>query len=421
MSDIAIVFPGQGSQYVGMGKKLYNRYSFVKEIFEEASDILGIDIKRLSFDEDINELTKTENVQFAILVASYANFKALIDEFGIKPALLAGHSLGEISALVCAEVIRFSDALKIVKVRGRLMQEIAFEDQGCMIAIMGMESHAISEVCAEISTKGHIVTIANYNSVDQTIISGHKAAVNEAIEKLELKGGRVMQINVNYPFHSQLMEPALEVMEDELKKYDYNPFKYPVLSSITALPYENEYEIVYSLANQIIKPVRWQETVEYIATLGIKTVIDIGPRAILRNLMQINDLDIDVFAYDDKKDKELIENKMVAADLAASIDRSIKCKLISKCLAIAVGTENSNWDNDAYKKGVLIPYRKIHDMLEGFEKANTEPLYKHMKASLDMLKTVFETKRTPKEEQEDRFKQVLYEVGLFELFSDFLV
>ncbi len=420
MNNIAFVFPGQGSQYIGMGKKLHDTYPFVREIFEEANDILGHDMKSLCFDGDINRLTISENVQPAILVVSYANFRVFTAEYGIEPSLLAGHSLGEISALVCAGVIKLSDALRIVKVRARLMQEAA-AGQGYMTAIMGLDAKSILEECTRISHSRHIVNIANYNSADQIIISGHRAAVDEAVEKLQQKGGRIMQINVNYPFHSPLMEPVLQAMEQELSKYDYMPFKYPVLSNVTALPFDNEESVISFLTQQIVKPVRWQESFEYMVQQGIRVAIDIGPQAILRNLMLLNDFDMEVLAYEDKRDGELIASVAEAEDKAVGIDRSLKYKLISKCLAVAVSAENRNWDNDAYEKGVVLPYRDIHNMLENLEKTGTEPLYRHMKASLDMLRTVFETKKVTREEQEDSFKQVLYETGLFDLFPDFLI
>ncbi len=183
MSKIAFMYPGQGSQYVGMGKSLWENFSLVKEIYEEAENILGFGLKQLCFEGSMEELSQTENTQPAIFVASYAAYRVLTAETGIRPLLSAGHSLGEITALTCAEAIRFPDAVRIIRERGRLMQEAAAAESGIMVAISGVDKTTIKEECEKASRPGDIVAISNYNSPMQVVISGNRDAVESKDER----------------------------------------------------------------------------------------------------------------------------------------------------------------------------------------------------------------------------------------------
>lgn len=284
MKKYCIVFPGQGSQYVGMGKKLYDHNCIAKEVFEEANDLLQYDLKKLCFEGDINELSKMENVQPAILATSVAAFRVFIQDVDARPEILLGHSLGEITALVCAGVINFSDALRIVSIRGQLMGDSSIE-KGIMIAIMGIELEKLNKICKSLSYQHHVVEISNINSEDQVILSGHEEAVEKAIHKIERLGGRSIRINTGNPFHCSLMRPIKEQLKQELLKYQYNDFIYPVISNLDARPYKGKEEVVERLSEQIINPVRWKDSVDYLMEQKISTMIELSPQSVLRNLM----------------------------------------------------------------------------------------------------------------------------------------
>lgn len=415
MKKLAFLFPGQGSQFVGMGKIMYENFACARKVFEEAEDALGFDLKKLCFKGSQEELTKTENAQPAILTVSIAALKVYMEEIGLEPAVCTGHSLGEFSALVCAEGMKFKDAVRIVRLRGQLMQEAVPIGVGAMAAITKIDRSIIEEECKKLSTDGKVVVISNYNSPEQYVISGHKDAVTAAIGKLKDMGARAVPLNVSAPFHCPLMQPAADKLKEALEKYSYSPLKYPVISNVTALSYEGHEKIVENLSTQMVKAVRWQESMEYLKKLGIDIAIEIGPQKVLRNLMGKNAPEIKTFAYDYDED---VKDLKVELKTDASAPKYIPT-VIMRCLAIAVCTQNHNWNDDEYQNGVVLPYKKIQKMQEELEKSMQEPTVDQMKEALEMLRSVFATKKTPVEEQVERFNQIFSETGMRDLFSDF--
>lgn len=406
MTKPALLFSGQGSQYVGMCKTLCENYPEAGLAFEEANDILGFDLQKLCFEGSQESLTMTENAQPAILTASYAFYKVFSNEFGVESSYFAGHSLGEISALTCAGAIEFHDAVRIVRKRGLLMQEAAAQGVGSMCAVSGMSKDYIEEECRNISSVYETVVVSNYNSPDQTVISGHKAAVEKLCESLTLKGARITPLKVSAPFHSPLMEPVSVKMVDELKKYVYFQPRYPVISSVNALPYASKDVIVENLSNQIRMPVRWQEAMEYLKEQGVGIVIEMGPQSVLKNLMKRNAPGMKAFSYDNEKDVQALREEFPKGLKQQEKGKVYVHTVVSKCIAIAVCTKNRNWDSEEYRKGVVEPYRRIQKIQEKIEKENRQPEYEEMKDAVEMLKSVFHTKKVPIEEQEQRFKEV---------------
>lgn len=416
MKKIAILFPGQGSQFVGMGKKLCDNYSIARQIFEEANEAVGFDIKKLCFEGDISKLTETENTQPAILTASYAAFRVFMQELGVEPVYCAGHSLGEFSALTCTGAINFSDAVSIVKNRGKFMQEAVPIGVGAMSAVSGVSKGIIEEECKAFSNMTNVVVISNYNSPDQIIISGHEEAVQNVTESLKKMSAKVTRLKVSAPFHSPLMQLAADRLKDELMRYSFNDLKYQVLSNVTALPYRGKDEIIENLTKQIVQPVQWQSIMEYIDKSDVEAVIELGPKTVLRGLAKANVPGINAFSYDDERDVTKIEELLKQTE---KTDKDAKLKLIIRCLAIAVCTKNSNWDNEEYYQGVVDPYRKVQSMLEEIERDNLEPTMEQMTNALEMLKSVFKTKNTQQDEQKDRFEQIFNETGLKNIFPNF--
>jgi [acyl-carrier-protein] S-malonyltransferase len=418
MKRIVLLFPGQGSQYVGMSTGICEKYPAAKRVFEEANEALGFDLKKLCDAGPLEELTKTINSQPAILVTSVAMYRIYMDETGAAPLYCAGHSLGEISALTGAGAIEFADAVKIVRRRGQFMQEAVALGSGAMTAVMGADKDTIAAVCQQVSTGDGIVVISNYNSPDQTVISGHLAAVTKAGEELTNMGAKTIPLKVSAPFHSPLMQPVADNFKAELQKYRYHDLKYPVLSNVTAAPYPGKDQLIQNLVEQLTQPVQWVASMAYLQSQGMELVIEIGPGTVLRDLMKKNAPGIPAFSYDKEQDVKQIMGKL-SPQSPVTIAKAAKLKLISRCLAVVVCTQNRNWDNDEYQKGVVEPYRKVQQMLDELEKENKEPAFDQMKEALEMLRLVFVTKRTPVAEQVERFNQVFEETGTRSLFPDF--
>lgn len=416
MEKIAFLFPGQGSQYVGMGKDLFNNYGVAKDVFNRANEILGFDLKGLCFEGDINELTRTKNAQPAILTMSVAAFQVLRSETGIEPDYLAGHSLGEFSALTCAGAVNFEDALQLVYKRGKLMEEAVQVGLGSMAAVSGADIEAIEEACRKYTRDGQILAVSNYNAADQIVISGHSAAIVEASQSLSLLGATVIPIKVSTPFHSPMMQPAADLFREELRKYKYNSFKYPVIANINALPYTGIENIIENLTEQIVMPVKWYETMKYLEEKNAGIALEVGPDTVLRNLMKKHSNSIKAFSYDKTDDiKAFIE---CFPQHNPDVTRQTRLRLIARCMAIAVCTKNSNWDSEAYAKGVIEPYKRIKAMYEELESSGSGPSEQQMKDALEMLKSVFITKQTETPEQTERFNQLFGETGLGHLFEE---
>lgn len=272
MSKIAFMFPGQGAQYIGMGKDFYEKEPVSREIFELASHITGLDIPALCFEEN-DRLSITEYTQIAMLTVELAILKAL-EKQGIFPDVTAGLSLGEYGAIVAAGAMRESDALAIVRRRGIYMQE-AVPEGGAMAAVLGLTSDVVEEVCAH--TEG-IVSVANYNCPGQIVITGAARAVRQAGETLKEKGAKkVIPLNVSGPFHSQMLERAGERLEKDLERISFLDFSIPYVANLTADYVTEPQKIKESLRKQISSPVKWQQSVERMLADGVDTFIEIGP------------------------------------------------------------------------------------------------------------------------------------------------
>ena len=277
MSKIAFIFPGQGSQSVGMGEELVLNFKVAAQIFEEASDAIGIDLKKLSFDGPEAELNLTANTQPAILTASIAALQVLKTETGFKADLLAGHSLGEYTALVHSGAFAFADAVKIVRQRGEFMQAAVPDGEGAMAAILGMEKSEVAAVCLDAASVD-LVSPANFNSPGQIVISGKKKAVERAVE-LAKEGGakRALMLPVSVPSHCALMAPAADLLSEELGKYEIGGLAVPVVSNVEASTYSSASAVSDLLVRQLSSPVRWDESVICLKEAGAETVIEIGP------------------------------------------------------------------------------------------------------------------------------------------------
>jgi len=285
MKQTAFLFPGQGSQYVGMGKEFYDNFRVAKEVFEEADDALRFSISSLCFQGPEEALKLTENTQPAVLTTSIAALRVLQSEKGIPPHLTAGHSLGEYSALVASGALAFADAVQIVRLRGRFMQEAVPVGEGAMAAILGMEREQIEKLCEEVSS-GEVLTPANFNCPGQIVIAGHSKAVERAIERVKQEGKKAVLLPVSAPFHSPLMKPAGERLEKALDGIAVRDLKVPVVTNVEAEINTSKERVKGLLVAQVSSPVRWEESILRMTEDGIEQVFEIGPGKVLSGLMK---------------------------------------------------------------------------------------------------------------------------------------
>lgn len=284
MTQFAMVFPGQGSQTVGMLAELATAHPIIGETFAQASDVLGYDLWALTQNGPAEELNKTWQTQPALLTASVALWRVWQQQGGATPAFMAGHSLGEYSALVCAGVIDFADAVRLVELRGKLMQEAVPQGTGAMSAIIGLDDDAIAQACAD-AAQGQVVSPVNFNSPGQVVIAGHKEAVERAGAACKVAGAkRALPLPVSVPSHCALMKPAADKLAVALEEITFSSPNVPVVNNVDVKCETSPEAIRSALVRQLYSPVQWTGTVEFIAAQGVERLLEAGPGKVLTGL-----------------------------------------------------------------------------------------------------------------------------------------
>jgi [acyl-carrier-protein] S-malonyltransferase len=292
MSKRAFIFPGQGSQYAGMGKNLADNFKIAKDTFAEADDALGFHLSALCFNGPEDDLKLTMNTQPAILATSIATLRVVQSETDITADFLAGHSLGEFSALVASGTLNFTDALRTVRFRGKFMQEAVPVGIGAMAAILSVEEDVLAEICRE-AAQGEVVSPANFNSPGQIVIAGHATAVNRAIELAKSRGFRkAMLLPVSAPFHSALMVPAGERLAEVLQQVHLSDMKTPVVTNVEATQNLDSTRVRELLVAQVSAPVKWDSSIREMIRLGVTSFLEIGPGKVLSGLVKRIDKEV---------------------------------------------------------------------------------------------------------------------------------
>jgi len=285
MGKIAFIFPGQGTQTVGMGKNLCDNFKEAREVFAEADEALRFKLSSLCFDGSEKELNLTVNTQPAVLTVSTACLRVIEKNLGITPDYMAGHSLGEYSALVGTKAFSFSDGVKAVQKRGQFMQEAVPEGEGGMAAVLGLSRAQVEEVCQE-AAQGEVMTPANFNCPGQIVISGATKALGRAIVLAKEKGSKTVVLSVSAPFHCALMEPAAQKLKNYLNDVVITPLGYPVVTNVEAMPNQEASLVKEILIKQVTHPVLWEDSITAMRERGVTTYVEIGPGKVLSGLVK---------------------------------------------------------------------------------------------------------------------------------------
>lgn len=302
---IAFIFPGQGSQYAGMGREAAQTYPSAQEAFNEVDSALGISISRLCFEGPEEALALTENTQPAVLTTSVALFRAL-EAHGVHPDFVAGHSLGEYSALVAAGALKLRDAAALVRRRGQYMQEAVPVGEGAMAALLGLDRETAQNVCQR-AADGQVVSAANFNSPQQVVIAGNREAVERAVTLAKEAGAkRAVLLQVSAPFHCKLMLPAQERLAADLENFEFSDLRWPLITNVDATPIRTAAEARSALKRQVSSPVLWEQSVRRLLDEGVRTVVEVGPGRVLLGLVRSIDKSVTMLNAEDKKSVESV-------------------------------------------------------------------------------------------------------------------
>ncbi|MFT7820468.1 ACP S-malonyltransferase [Bacillus siamensis] len=391
MNNLAFLFPGQGSQFVGMGKQFWNDFGVAKRLFEEAGDAISLDIKKLCFNGDMNELTKTMNAQPAILTVSVIAFQVYMQEIGVKPRFLAGHSLGEYSALVCAGALSFHDAVTLVRRRGILMQNADPQQQGTMAAVTRLSLQTLQEMCAKVSTEDFPADVACMNSDRQHVISGHRQAVERVIRMAEDKGAAYTYLNVSAPFHSSMIRSASEQFQSALHQYSFRDAAWPIISNVTARPYSSKNSISEHLKQHMTMPVRWAESMHYLLLQGVTEVIEMGPNNVLSGLLKKITNHIVPYPFGQTSDIHQLSNSAERNKLVVRLRK----KQLNKLMIQTIIARNYNKDSLAYSNLTNPLFTQIQELKERMERHENELSEQELEHSIHLCKLICEAKQLP--------------------------
>ncbi|GKX30076.1 hypothetical protein SH1V18_25560 [Vallitalea longa] len=414
MDKIALVFPGQGAQYVGMGESFYNNYLVCRQTYEEASDISGMDVAQLCFKSSLSALSKMENMQLAVTTTCVAIARAYFYEYGMTPQFCAGHSVGEISAFITSGAIRFSDGIKILMKRGELLKEIYDQHMGTMLIAEEIDYKSVEQLIDD--TKLHKeVFISCESSNNQILISGTNEGIEIMQEKLLDSDARITPLITSTPMHCPLMGSIEKQFYDYLLGFEYFPFRIPVITNIQGRPFSDPQLIPQIMSKHLTNPVRWKDIVECMKQYGVSVSLEMGPKNLITNLIENIAPEITSYCFGKKMDRKYFHENFLADE---NYKKDIP-EFMSRCLGIAVATRNNNTSSEEYQKGVVDNYNNIKKLHKDITDSHRKILKTDMEMALQYLENILNTKKVPEKEQKNWIKQLLDETSNYYLLEEY--
>lgn len=406
MDKLAILFPGQGSQYVGMGETFYNQYDVSKKTYEEASDYVGFDLAKLCFKGPVTKLYNTEMMQLAVVTTNLAIARAYQSEYGFPPQFCYGHSVGEYSALVFAGAFSFEDAIKLLKKRGELVTRQAKECGGQMTVVEGVTPEKIQEYFRKLEIQDKMY-ISAYNTQNQLLVSGHDAEMDKLQSYLLDENIQITPMQFSPPFHSELLKPIADEFCEFAKGIRYYPMRFPVILNTTAAPSTDSKLLPQIMSQQLHSSVLWKQSVDCSVRYGTTLMIEMGPKILTGGLVQKIYPEADVYCYGQKRDRESLST-FFSTHKNLNLD---KPNFLGRCLAVAVSTKNRGGSGDEYDQGVLFPYREIKELQRSLQDEGKVATNEQMNYAYKCLMKILKTKCVPEVEIENWMKQMKDETG----------
>jgi len=401
MDKLAILFPGQGSQYVGMGESFYKNYDISRQTYEEASDCVGFDLAKLCFKGPVTKLYNIEMMQLAVVTTNLAIARAYQYDYGFPPQFCYGHSVGEYSALVFAGAVSFADAIKLLQKRGELVTRQTKEFGGQMMVVEGCTSQKLLEYCDQLEGFNRIY-ISAYNTQDQLLVSGEDKGMELLQGRLLSENKQITPLQSSPPFHSKLLEPIAEEFCEFAKGIRYYPMRFPVILNTSATPSTDSSQLPEILSRQLYSAVLWKQSVECSVRYGTTLMIEMGPKILTGGLVQKIYPDSEVYCFGQKRDRETLatffnSHKNLYLD---------KPSFIGRCLAIAVSSKNRGGSGEEYDKGVVAPYRELKELQVTLQEKGVNPGQEQMNFAFNCLMKILKTKCVPENEIENWIKQL---------------
>ncbi|QUI21907.1 acyltransferase domain-containing protein [Vallitalea pronyensis] len=416
MDKIALVFPGQGTQYVGMGESFYNNYLVCRQTYEEASDISGVDVAQLCFKSSLGALSQIKNMQLSVVTTCVAIARAYFYEYGMTPQFCAGHSVGEIAAFIVSGAIGFSDGIQILMKRGELLEEVYHQHVGTMLIAEEIDYSAV-EGLIEGSKLHKDVYISCESSHNQILLSGTDEGIEMIQEKLLDHQARITPLITSTPMHCPLMGSIEKTFYDYLCGFEFYPFRIPVITNLYGTPFSDPDLIPEVMSKHLTHPVKWKKIIECMDKYGVSIALEMGPKNLVTNLVGNIAPDMTAYCFGKKMDRKHFHEKFIA-------DESYKKDIpdfMSRCLGIAVATKNANPSTEAYQKGVVDNYNAIKKIQKDIQDTNRKVLKTDMEIALQYLENIMKTKMVPENEQKSWIKRLLDETSHYYLLKEYYV
>lgn len=405
---LALIFPGGGTQYTGMGRSLYDQHEQVRRLYEEAGDILGYDIKKVCFEGDLQNLSEMDNAQPAIYLFGIASWFTWHDRYSLTPAFAAGHSQGEYAALAAAGVVAWQDGLRLIRKRGELLKKAGDLHDGGMMAVNKVDGATVEAACKNVRSGGGKAYVAVYNSPLQHVVSGTRPDLEKTAYGLKSTGAEVNILNINTPSHCALMNEVVAEFKETLDKLTFREPGFTIIGNVTAKALSTE-EIPGRMLEHLTQPVRWQESMVHMQEAGVDWFIDMGPQAVLQNLNKYLPGQPAGYALD-------VEDEYKALETALQGEMPDAEGFMKKCLVLAVSTKNFNYDDESYQQEVVAPYRELVKIRQAVPH-NYRDKEKYRKA-FDLIRTILTNKHIPADQVSTHLDELLHSTRMPEVLNN---